>query len=182
MANKKKNIKLKERLLRIIKSYKTIIYISLLINIILLVFTYHTITSNKIYTFNGSDSYIRVSDGIISFNTDINLFNGNNIEYISGVDYDIKSYKIGYYVMDNTKLVELISNNINLETEIKLSELINNFSTFNIVEKNTTPNYFTSYKKNLINNGLYLVLEAKTSTGENIFSKVNLNVSKISKY
>lgn len=178
----KKKATVKEKLLSAIKSYKTIIYISFAINIILLVFAYYTISSNKIYSFSGSDEYIKVSDGIVAFNTDINLINGNNIEYINSVDYDIKSYKIGYYVMDDTKLVEIISNTLELDTSVKLSELINNFSSFNIVEKNSTPNYFTSYKKKLINDNLYLVLEAKTENSEDIFSKVKLNVSKISKH
>lgn len=182
MNNRKKKINVKEKLTSILKSYKTIIYISFFINIILIIFTYNIMICNKIYTFSGSDDYIRVSDGIISFNNDINLINGNNIEYIYGVDYDIKSYKIGYYVMDENKLVELISNSLELEESVKLSELINNFTSFNIVEKNSKPNYFTHYKKELINDGLYLVLEAKTDSDEPIFSKVKLNVSKISKY
>lgn len=179
---KKKKTNLKEKLISILKSYKTIIYISFIINIILLIFAYYTVSSNKIYTFSGTDEYIRVSDGIITFNTDINLINGNNIEYINGVDYDIKSYKIGYYVMDDTKLVEIISNTLELEETVKLSELINNFTSFNIAEKNSKPNYFTSYKKELIKDGLYLVLEAKTDNQETVFSKVKLNVSKISKF
>lgn len=179
---KKKKVNIKEKLINILKSYKTIIYISFIINIILIIFASYIVRSNKIYTFSGSDEYIRVSDGIIVLNTDINLINGNNIEYINGVDYEIKSYKIGYYVMDNTKLVEIISNTIELETTVKLSELINNFTSFNIVEKNNVPNYFTPYKKGLIKNGLYLVLEAKTKDDKNIFSKVKLNVSKISKF
>ena len=73
---KKKN--LKNKLLDILKPYKTIIYISFLINIILLIFTYYIISSNKIYSFSGNDDYLRVKDGIILFNSDINLFNGNN--------------------------------------------------------------------------------------------------------
>jgi len=179
---RKRSNNVKDKFLKILKSYKTIIYFSFIINIILLIFAYHIMSSNKIYTFSGSDEYIRIKDGIIALNTDINLINGNNIEYINGVDYNIKSYKIGYYVMDDTKLVEIISNNIELETVIKLSELINNFTSFNIVEKNNNPNYFTSYKKELIKDGLYLVLEAKTEDSQNIFSKVKLNVSKISKF
>ncbi len=183
MKNKKSKKKIvKDKLLNAIKSYKTIIYISFGINIILLIFAYYTISSNKIYSFSGSDEYIRVSDGLIALNTDINLINGNNIEYINGVDYDIKSYKIGYYVMDDTKLVEIISNTLELETSVKLSELINNFSSFNVVEKNSNPNHFTSYKKELISDGLYLVLEAKTDGGQEVFSKIKLNVSKISKH
>lgn len=178
----KKKKKLKNKLLEILKSYKTIIYISFLINIILLIFTYYIINSNKIYSFSGNDDYLRVKDGIVLFNTDINLFNGNNIEYIYGEDYEIKSYKIGYYVMDDTKLVEIISTSMELDTLVKLSEIINNFTSFNLTEKNSTPNYFTSYKKDLIDDGIYLVMEAKTKDGKEIMSKVNLNVSKISKY
>lgn len=183
MNKKRKRSKnIKDKLLNILKSYKTIIYVSFIINIILLIFTYYIMSSNKIYTFSGSDEYLRVKDGIIAMNTDINLINGNNIEYIYGKDFDIKSYKIGYYVMDDTKLVEIISSTIELDTNVKLSELINNFTSFNIAEKNNNPNHFTSYKKELIKDGLYLVLEAKTEDGQNVFSKVKLNVSKISKF
>ena len=180
MKKKKKN--LKEKLMSILKSYKTIIYISFIINIILLIVLYNVITSNKIYSFSGSDDYLRVKDGLILLNNDINLFNGNNIEYIYGEDYEIKSYKIGYYVMDDSKLVEIISTSMELDTEIKISELINNFTAFNLTEKNNTPNYFTHYKKDLLKDGIYLVMEAKTKDGVDVFSKVNLNVSKISKF
>ena len=181
MKKKKKN-SFKERLISILNSYKTIIYISFITNIILLIFTYYNVSSHKVYTFSGSDDYIRVSDGIISFSTDINLINGNNIEYINGKDYDIKEYEIGYYVMDNTKLIEIITNKLPLDDSVKLSEIINNFTSFNIIEKNSKPNYFTSYKKKLIKDGLYLVLKAKTIDDEEVFCKVKLNVSKISKF
>jgi len=177
---KKKN--LKERILELLKSYKTIIYISFIINIILLIILYNLTTSNRIYSFSGNDDYLRVKDGLVVFNNDINLFNGNNIEYIYGEDYEIKSYKIGYFVMDDTKLVEIFSTTMELDTEIKISEIINNFTAFNITEKNNNPNYFTRYKKDLIKNGIYLVMEAKTKDGIDVFSKVNLNVSKISKF
>mgnify|MGYP004640255967 CR=1 FL=1 len=113
---------------------------------------------------------------------DINLINNNNVKYINSVDYDIKSYKIGYYVMDGTKLIEIISNSLDLDTEIKLSEVINNFASFNITEKNKNNEYFTYKKKKLINDGLYLIIEAKTSSGEQIVSNIKLNVTKISKY
>lgn len=182
MKNKKKGKKKKFDLKKILSSYKTIIYISFLINIILIVFTYYTISNNKIYSFSGSDEYIEVKDGLIALNTDINLLNGNNISYKYNEDYDIVSFKIGYYVMDNKKLVEIISNNINLESDIKLSELVNNFSSFNVFEKNSSKNYFTPYKKKLLDDGLYLVLEAKTKDGNSILRKVKMNLSKISKF
>lgn len=183
MKNKKKGKKKKKfDLKKILSSYKTIIYISFLINIILIVFAYYTVSNNKIYSFSGSDEYIEVNDGLIVLNTDINLLNGNNISYKYNEDYDIVSFKIGYYVMDNEKLVEIISNNIKLESDIKLSVLFNNISSFNVFEKNSSKNYFTPYKKKLLDDGLYLVFEAKTKDGNSIMRKVKMNLSKISKF
>ena len=183
MKNKKKaNNKKKIDFKKILSSYKTIIYISFLINIILIVFAYYTISNNKIYSFSGSDEYIEVKDGLIALNTDINLLNGNNISYKYNEDYDIVSFKIGYYVMDNEKLVEIISNNIKLESDIKLSVLFNNISSFNVFEKNSSKNYFTPYKKKLLDDGLYLIFEAKTKDGNSIMRKVKMNLSKISKF
>ena len=181
--NKKRHKKnVKKNLKNIFNSYKTIIVISFIINIILLVFAFYTISNNKLYAFSGKDDYIEVKDGIIALNNDINLINNNNVKYINSVDYDIKSYKIGYSVMDGTKLIEIISNSLDLDTEIKLSEVINNFASFNITEKNKNNEYFTYKKKKLINDGLYLIIEAKTSSGEQIVSNIKLNVTKISKY
>lgn len=182
MKGKKKKRNVKDKLKKIINSYKTIIVVSFIINIILLVFSYYMISNNKIYSFSGSDEYIEVKDGLIVLNNDVNLINGNSIKYINGNDYDIKSYKIGYYVMQDNKLIDIISNSMDLDADVKLSELVNNFSSFNIVEKNNDSNHFTFKNKKLIKDGLYLVIEAKTNTGESILTKLKLNVTKISKY
>ena len=184
MRNKKKKLKnnMKEKLISILNSYKTIIYISFAINIILLFVCYSNMSSNKIYTFSGEDEYLKVRDGIVVLNNDINLINGNNIKYINSKDYEVVSYKIGYYVMDNNKLVEIVSTNLELETEIKISEIVNNFTSFNLAEKDKDSVYFTDYKKDLIDSGLYLILEAKTKDGVNVFSKVKLNITKVSRF
>ena len=181
MKKSKKN-KVINKIKDVLNSYKTIIWISFLINIILLIFSYHVISSNKLYTFSGSDDYLKVEDGLIHLSTDINVLSGNNIKYVNDTDYEVKEFKIGYYVMDNNKLVEIISTDLNLDSSIKISELIDNFTTFNIVEKDNNKYYFTNYKKNLIKDGLYLVMEAKSVDDKEIVSKVNLNVSKISKH
>ena len=180
MKKSQKNIK--EKIKEILNSYKTIIYISFAINIALIILLYSVMTSNKIYSFSGSDNYLKVKDGIILLNNDMNIFNGNNIEYVYGEDYEVINYKIGYYVMQDNELVEIISTSNELDTEIKISEIINNFTAFNLSEKSGTNIYFTKEKKELLSNGIYLVMEAKSKDGVDIFSKVNLNVSKISKY
>ena len=180
IKTKKKHIK--EKINNILKSYKTIIYISFFINIILLIFCYYIISSNKIYSFSGKSEKIKISDGLIILNTDINLINGSSIKYISNEDYEIKEYKVGYYSMDENKLVEIVSTSESLETPIKLSEIINNFISLNVTEKNSSDIYFTNYKKRLIDKDLYFVIEAKTANNDTIFDKVKLNMTKISKY
>ena len=65
---------------------------------------------------------------------------------------------------------------------MKLSDIINNLATYNVSEKNSVNSIFTSKVKKLLNDNLYLVIEAKTSSGESILSKVKLNVTKITKY
>lgn len=179
---KKKKINLKVQIKNILNSYKTIIYISFALNIILLITCYNINASNQIFTFSGNDDYLKVKDGIIALNNDINIMNGNNIEYIYEKEYDIVSYKIGYYVMDGNKLIEIVSNSLELETEIKISEIVKNFTSFNISEKHNNPNYFTPKKKELLNEGLYLVLDAKTKEGNSVYSKVKLTVSKVTKF
>ena len=84
--------------------------------------------------------------------------------------------------MDGTKLIEIVSNSLELDTEMKLSDIINNLATYNVSEKNSVNSIFTSKVKKLLNDNLYLVIEAKTSSGESILSKVKLNVTKITKY
>lgn len=179
---KKSKRNVKENIKNILNSYKTIIYISFAINVVLLIFCYYIVSNNKVYSFSGEDEYLRVRDGIVVLNNDINVLNGNNIKYVSSEDYDIVNYKIGYYVMDENKLVEIVSTTLELETDIKLSEIVNNFTSFNVTEKDKDAVYFTAYKKGLLDNGLYLVLEAKAKDGTNIFSKVKLNVSKVSRF
>jgi len=182
MKKKKKKNSVSEKLKDLLKSYKTIIYISFAINVFLLIFCYYLMSNNNVYTFSGEDEYLKVKDGLIALNADINVINGNNIKYINNIDYDIKEYKIGYYVMDDDKLVEIVSDSLTFDTEMKLSEIVNNFTSFNLVEKNNSAKYFTHYKKELLNDGLYLVLEAKTKDEEPVFSKVKLNITKISKF
>ena len=174
----KKNKKLK----KFFNSYKPLIFASIIINIILLLVLYFNNRNNTIYTFSGSGDYVEVNDGLIVLNNDINIINGNNLKYIKDEDYEVSTFKIGYYVMDEKKLVELISNTVEIDESISFNDIIDRFTTLNLVEKDKDNNYFTQYKKKLIKDGLYLVIEAKTVDNEIILDRVAMNVSKISKY
>lgn len=171
-----------KKIKNIFSSYKTIIIISFLINIILIAFAYYLLFSNKIYVFNGKGDYVEENNGLIVINNDINLINGSNLKYINSSDYDITSYKIGYYTMKDKKLSEIVSTSQELESPIKFSEIIENFTSLNVTEKNSTNIHFTHTIKQQLNDGLYLVIEAKTSDNEELVDNITLNITKISKY
>ena len=175
-------MKKNKRLKKFFNSYKPLIFASIIINIILLLVLYFNNRNNTIYTFSGSGDYVEVNDGLIVLNNDINIINGNNLKYIKDEDYEVSTFKIGYYVMDEKKLVELISNTVEIDESISFNDIIDRFTTLNLVEKDKDNNYFTQYKKKLIKDGLYLVIEAKTVDNEIILDRVAMNVSKISKY
>lgn len=174
--------KISKNMKKIFGSYKTIIAISFILNVILLLVTYYTISNNRIYSFSGKDNYIEINDGLIAMNTDINVLNGNSIKYINNEDYEVSEVKIGYYVMKNNSLIDIVKTEYAGDETINLSEFVNNFTSFNVVEKNTQKIHFTRKIKENIGNNLYLVIEAKTVNGDSIVDKLKLNITKISKY
>ena len=177
---KKKKMTLKEKILNILKSHKTIIYISFFINIVLLIVSYNLMTSNHQYTFEGNDKYISIKNGLIVINNDLNTFYGNDLEYINDTDYEVTKLTLGYYVSDNLK--EIISKTFIFDESIKLSEVIDKFTHFNNIEKSNTSTMFTQDSVKLLNDGLYFVLKAITIDNNIIKCKIKLNMTKISKF
>lgn len=180
---KKNKKKIKEKIISILKSYKTIIFLSFIINIVLLIFSYNLLTSNHEYTFGGRDEYISIKDGLIVLNNDLNLIYGNNIKYINEEDYEITTLTMGYYVLDSKKeLKKVINKTYSFEEGINLSEIINKFTNFNLVEKNKESYIFTDENVKQLDNGLYFILKAKTVDNNDLECKINLNIKKISKF
>ena len=140
-------------------------------------------TNNHKYIFDVNDENIRIKDGLIILNNDINIFYGNNIMYINEEDHDIEELTIGYYVENgNKELKKIVSNTYHYDETIKLSDAIDLFTNFNIIENNDEKSIFTPDNVKYINNGLYLVIKAKTTGQKNIEYKIKLNVTKISKF
>ena len=179
----KKKQTIKEKLINILKSYKTIIYISFFINLVLLIFSYNLMTNNHKYTFNGRDDYISIKDGLIVLNNDLNILYGNNIQYVNEVDYEIKSLTLGYYVIDDdNNLKKVIDKFYSFDENMMLSDFINNFTNFNLTETTQNISMFTTDNVKSLNNGLYFILKAKTLDDKVIECQIDLNLTKISKF
>ncbi len=157
------------------KTLKPILIFSMIINIILLSYVYYLKTSHHLYLLNGTDQYLDLNTGTISLNYDINVLGGNGIRYINETDYKITEIKIGYYLMKNDKLEKIIAYEDTFKKEVSLKETIENITSFNITENANHSDIFKNLDKDILENNLYLVMEAKTSD-KTISSKILLDV------
>lgn len=178
MKSKKKkrsNKKIKE----FFNSLKPILFFSFIINIILLSFIYYLKTSSHIYLFSGSNEYIRIDSGTLSFDSEVNYLMGNNIEYINEKDNKIKEIKIGYYVMNNEELEEIITYYEKFENDVSLKETLKNLVGLNVSESTKDNIIFKRNNYKDLESKLYIVMEIKLKNSEKILSKLKLDVSKI---
>lgn len=176
---KKKKKKLKNQVNEFFKTLKPILIFSFIINIILLSYIYYLKTTYHLYVFAGDNEYLNVESGVISLNYDVNLIAGNSIEFIGEKDIKVKEIKIGYYVLENENLKEIISHYAKFEESISLKDTINDITSLNVSESAKTNEIFKNINKETIDNNLYLVMEIKSEKGEKLISKLQLDVSKI---
>lgn len=175
-AKNKKNQKKKNNFFN---TLKPILIFSFIINIILLCYVYYLKTTNHLYVFAGDNEYMNVESGVLSLNYDINLLAGNSIEYIAEEDINIKEIKIGYYILEDENLNEIISYYSLFEESESLKKVINDITSLNVSESNQAKQMFKKINSKNIENNLYLVMEIKTEKNEKIVSKLQLDVSKI---
>lgn len=171
--------KKKKMIHNFIHSLKPILIFSFIINIILLSYVYYLKNAHHTYLFTGYDEYLSMDSGVINLNYDINLLEGNGIEYIGEEDYKIKEIKIGYYVMEDEKLLEITSYYEKFTEFVSLKETIESINTFNISEVADKGEMFKNINKDNIESSLYIIMEATTEDSETIVSKLLLDVSKV---
>lgn len=175
MEKKKRNKKKKSNFFN---TLKPIIIFSFIINIVLLSYIYYLKNNHHAYFFAGKDEYLNVDGGVINLNYDINLLSGNNIEYI-GDDINIKKIKIGYYILEDESLKEIITHYETFEKSTSLKETINSITSFNVSEVAKNSKLFSKINGKNIENNLYVVMEVTDEEGKEIVSKISLDVSKL---
>ncbi len=158
-----------------------IIIMLIIIIIVLLINTNYLMKSNKIYLFSASNDYVKINNGVISLNYDINILEGSDITYLKDKDITVTKYKIGYYVKDNDKLIPLSIIEDNDEGGFSLKALLEGINTFNINELNKNNNHFNKESTKLLNDGLYFIIEATDNKGNVISEITKTDLIKISK-
>lgn len=177
----KQESKRRKRIKRFLKSYRPVLIALIILIIILISYCNYLLKSVKVYTFNGRSDYVNIYNGVISLNYDLNLLEGSDITYIKDKDILVVDYKIGYYVKDGDNLLSLAVIEDNDPEGFSLKAVLQGIETFNLTELNSNHKFFSKEKIELLNNGLYFVIEAKDKKGNDITDVIKLDLTKLTK-
>lgn len=181
MKKQKVETKIAKKVKRFFKSYKPILIALIILVVILIIYCNYLLKSTKVYTFNGKGDYVEIYNGVISLNYDVNLLEGSDITYLKEKDIVVVDYKIGYYVKDGDNLLSLAVVEDQDEEGLSLKAVLEGIDTFNIKELNSNNKFFSKEKIELLNNGLYFVIEAKDKKGNDIKEAVKMDLIKLTK-
>ena len=176
---KKKTKKKLAKVNEFFKTLKPILIFSFLINLVLLSYIYYLKVNNHIYFFSGNNEYISIDGGTLSMNYDVNYLMGNNIQYVAENDLKIKEIKLGYYVMEEDNLKNIITHYEKFDELISLKEILENITSLNVSESADERQIFNKIDNKNLESKLYFMMELKLEDGEKLVSKLQLDVSKI---
>jgi len=179
---KKKKCNFKKCIKAYFKTTKPIMIALIGLSLILAWFAFHLMSVNKTYMFNGAGDFVKIYNGVISINSDVNVFQGSDIRYIHDEDFIVTDYIIGYYTLDkDDNPVEFIVRSGNEKDGISLRELIHEISAFNITEPFQTREWFSKESIRNLKNGMVFIIEAITEDGEEIKTGVQIVLHNVSK-
>jgi len=178
---KKLNLLHKFNLKKILNSAHTlVISLSILITI-LIIFNYHIMNVNRTYMFNGRGEFVSIQNGAISLNHDVHLFIGSDLTYNHDEDFVVIEYTFGYYLPRGLDMMPLLVQRGADDLGFSLRGLIEQGSMFNLVEPYQNKIFFNRESMNRLDNGLYFIIEAITIDGIEIFDKISMDISRLSR-
>lgn len=130
----------------------------------------------KVYSFQGENTDIRITDGLIIMSPNKHIVSGGNIQYIGSKEEQIESYSESIYldkegdkdvVLLKTVSMEMDNKGISLSDELLLNKSIGEISSQQL---------FNEEQLGLIKNNLYFNLQYSTVDGEIENSIIMLNV------
>jgi len=178
VKNKKKK-KNDKKLKEFFNSLKPILIFSFIINVVLLSYVYYLKNVGNIYLFSGRNEYISIDGGTLSFDNNVKYLMGNNIEYVNEKDKKIKEIKIGYFVMEDEELEEIITYYEKFESAVSLKNILETMVGLNVSESAKENNVIKKINYKDLESKFYVVMELKLDDGEKLVSKLQLDVSKI---
>lgn len=174
--------KVKEKAKKVLNSYQSILILLIAICLVSMFINYRVMHLSNTFMFNGANDYVRILNGVISNNYDVNLFVGSDIEYLKENDIEITNYKIGYYTMQNDKFIKLAVMEGSDEIGLSLKKLLSSNSSFNVTEPTINKYFITSDTiKALKEDKLYFIIDVIKKDGTSLKETLKIDVEMISK-
>lgn len=158
-----------------------VLIFSLITNIILvnMVISYKTRIDKqefKVYSFQGEDTNIRISNGIVIISPNKHIVNGGNIEYIGDSKEKIKSYSKTIYLDKKANKDIVLSNSVSFEGDTDGTRFSDEFLLNKGVGEISSDKLFNEADINNIKNNLYFSLDYSTIDGKSGSFTIKLNI------
>lgn len=112
----------------------------------------------KVYSFEGEDSDIRISDGFVIISPNKQTVSGGNIEYIGGKRENIKSYSKTIYLGNQVAKDIILSNSVSFEGDTKGTEFSDEFLLNKGIGEISSEKLFRENAINTIKDNLFVLI------------------------
>ncbi len=130
----------------------------------------------KVYSFQGENTDIRITDGLIIMSPNKHIVSGGNIQYIGSKEEQIESYSESIYLDKEGDKDVVLLKTVSMEMDNKGTSLSDELLLNKSIGEISSQQLFNEEQLGLIKNNLYFSLRYSTVDGEIENSIIMLNV------
>lgn len=130
----------------------------------------------KVYSFQGENTDIRITDGLVIMSPNKHIVSGGNIQYIGSKEEQIESYSESIYLDKEGDKDIILLNTVSMEIDNKGASLSDELLLNKSIGEISSQQLFNEEQLGLIKNNLYFSLRYSTVDGEIENSIIMLNV------
>ena len=167
------------------KSFVNVTFFILFIIIIILFSTtlFYKIKNDKqqfeVYLFQGEDSNIRISSGLIIITPNKHIVSGGNIQFIGDIQEKMQSYSKTIYFKENNNKNTILSNSVSYEGDTEGMSLTEEFDLNKEVGGISSDKLFSEADINAFKDNLYFSLDYSTFDGKERNFTIKLIIEKM---
>lgn len=130
----------------------------------------------KVYSFQGENTDIRITDGLIIMSPNKHIVSGGNIQYIGSKEEQIESYSESIYLDKEGDKDVVLLKTVSMEMDNKGTSLSDELLLNKSIGEISSQQLFNEEQLGLIKNNLYFNLQYSTIDGKIENSIIMLNV------
>ncbi len=130
----------------------------------------------KVYSFQGENTDIRITDGLVIMSPNKHIVSGGNIQYIGSKEEQIESYSESIYLDKEGDKDIILLNTVSMEIDNKGASLSDELLLNKSIGEISSQQLFNEEQLGLIKNNLYFNLQYSTIDGKIENSIIMLNV------